>query len=94
MADVSGGGVYGMWRGDVNFDNLVKYNGGSNDRNEILNKVGVTTPGAPVLSTYAQEDVNMDSDVWYNGGGNDRNEVLNVVGVSSPGEIYRSHCPH
>jgi len=86
-------GVFGLWEGDASGDGTVSYNGGSNDRIAVLNKVGASTPGNAVTSTYAIEDVNMNGDVNYNGGSNDRISILNSVGASTPGNTNSQHIP-
>ncbi|MDX1410071.1 MAG: hypothetical protein R3330_18100, partial [Saprospiraceae bacterium] len=89
MTDI-GGGVYAMWAGDVNQDGDVKYNGGANDKNEILGIVGLGTPNN-IEFLYSPGDVNMDGDVKYNGGANDKNVILGVVGLSTPNNIVSEH---
>jgi hypothetical protein len=80
-------GVYAMYKGDVNGDHLVKYNGSNNDRVAILNAVGVTTPNNILNNVYHPADVNMDGQVKYNGANNDRNAVLSTVGLLTPSNI-------
>lgn len=86
-------GVFGLWNGDANGDGTISYNGASNDRITVLNKVGASTPGNTIANTYTDEDVNMDSDVNYNGAGNDRINILNVIGAITPGVVYTEHIP-
>ncbi len=86
-------GVFGLWSGDASGDGTVSYNGGSNDRIAVLNKVGASTPGNSVTDAYNVEDVNMNGDVNYNGGSNDRISILNSVGASTPGNTNSQHIP-
>jgi hypothetical protein len=79
-------GMFAMIQGDVNGDNLVKYNGSNNDKNAILIHVGIQTPNN-ILSGYNRYDVNMDGLVKYNGSNNDKNAILNVVGLTTPNNI-------
>ncbi len=79
-------GVWAMWSGNPNGDDMVKYNGSSSDRVKILIKVGFSTPNN-IVSGYFDEDVNMDGDVKYNGSSNDRVKVLLNVGFSTPNNI-------
>jgi hypothetical protein len=79
-------GVYAMMCGDVNGDNLIKFNGSDNDKNAILSAVGTLTPNA-VLMGYNRYDVNMDGVVKFNGSDNDKNAVLGIVGVLTPNNI-------
>ncbi len=87
-----GSGNWGMWMGNANGNNNVKYNGGSNDKVKILVKVGFSTPNNTV-SGYLDEDINMDGDVKYNGAGNDKVKVLLVVGFSTPNNIRTEQLP-
>jgi hypothetical protein len=81
-------GVFAMTRGDVNGDNLIKYNGSNNDKNAILMAVGITTPNN-VLEGYNRFDVNMDGLVKYNGSNNDKNAILSVVGLLTPNNVIQ-----
>ncbi len=86
-------GIFALWDGDSNGDGQISYNGVSNDRIAILNKVGATTPDNTVADTYSQEDVNFDGDVNYNGTDNDRNTIINNVGATTPGNTITQHLP-
>ncbi|MDX1406907.1 MAG: HYR domain-containing protein, partial [Saprospiraceae bacterium] len=79
-------GMYAMYMGDVNGDQQVSYNGGNNDKNEVLAAVGLLTPNN-ILSGYYFEDVNMDGQVRYNNANNDKNAILSVVGLLTPNNI-------
>ncbi len=80
-------GVFAMYAGDVNADQLVKYNGANNDKNAILSAVGMLTPNNILSNVYHVADVNMDGLVKYNGANNDKNAVLNTVGLLTPNHI-------
>jgi hypothetical protein len=79
-------GMWAMIQGDVNGDHAVKYNGSNNDKNAILNYIGILTPNN-ILDGYNRYDVNMDGVVKYNGSNNDKNAVLSVVGLLTPNNI-------
>lgn len=81
-----GGGVWGMFGGDVNQSNTVSY--GTGDRLAILQKVGTSTPSA-LVNGYWIEDATMNGQVAYGTG--DRLFVLNVVGTSTPSRIVSAH---
>jgi len=80
-------GIYGLWAGNTYPKSAngfqLKYNGSQNDRAQILNVVGNTTP-LNVVTGYYLEDVNMNSQVKYSGSNNDRVIILNNVGASTP----------
>ena len=79
-------GIYVMYKGDVNQDNRVSYNGAGNDKNAILSVVGILTPNNNV-NIYSPADVNMNGKVSYNGANNDKNGVLDAVGLLTPNNI-------
>ena len=85
MADL-GGGVMGLWGGDVDWSNNVAYLQG--DRLAILNKVGTTTP-SNLVAGYNREDATMNGLVGYLQG--DRLLVLNVVGTTTPSKLVTAH---
>jgi len=85
-------GIFGMWPGNANMDDNVKYNGSSNDKNDILGEVGLFTPNN-VEEGYLNEDVNMDGFVKYNGSSNDKNTVLSSVGLFTPNNIIFEQIP-
>jgi len=86
-------GVFALWDGDANGDGEIKYNGTTNDKNEILSVVGLSTPNN-IVSSYSDSDANMDGEVKYNGTSNDKNEILGVVGLSTPNAIKTEHLPN
>ncbi len=77
------GSVRLLWAGNVVRDALIKYAGGSNDRDPILVRIGGSVPTATATG-YWSEDVNMDATVKYAGGANDRDPILVNVGGSVP----------
>jgi len=86
-------GVFALWDGDANGDGEIKYNGSSNDKNEVLGVVGLSTPNN-IVSSYSNADLNMDGEVKYNGSSNDKNQILSVVGLSTPNAIKSAHIPN
>ncbi len=80
--DVNGTAV--LWDGNARAtDGVVKYAGGSNDRDPILVAIGGAVPTATTTG-YLLEDVNMNGAVKYAGGGNDRDRILVNIGGSVP----------
>ncbi|MDX1409145.1 MAG: ASPIC/UnbV domain-containing protein, partial [Saprospiraceae bacterium] len=79
-------GVFAMRSGDANGDHRIRYNGSVNDKNAILDAVGLSTPNN-VPAGYFQCDVNLDGLVKYNGSINDKNQVLDQVGLGTPNQI-------
>ncbi|MBV6406155.1 MAG: hypothetical protein IT228_14455 [Flavobacteriales bacterium] len=81
-----------LWKGNARWDAVVKYAGGSNDRDVILTAVGGTVPTATVTG-YRSEDVNMDGTTKYAGGGNDRDLILQVIGGTVPTATKAQQLP-
>lgn len=87
------GSVMLLYCGDASANKNVKYNGASNDKDAVLNAVGVATPNN-VLIGYRTEDVNLDSKVKYNNTESDRATILNSVGANTPNLILFQHTPN
>lgn len=91
-------GVWGLIAGNTNLKRnglnfQIKYNGSQNDRVEILNLVGPTTP-LNTVNGYYLEDVNLNGQVKYNGSQNDRVIILNNVGATTPLNIVTQEPPN
>ncbi|HMW95802.1 MAG TPA: hypothetical protein PL010_04750 [Flavobacteriales bacterium] len=86
------GTVRALWAGDVNTDGIIKYTGGSNDRDPILVTVGSTAPNNTVTA-YSTRDVNLNGQVKYTGGSNDRDPVLVNVGSTTPNNTRVRQLP-
>jgi hypothetical protein len=82
-----------LFVGDANANKSVKYNGYSNDKDQVLNTVGLASPNN-IVTGYRLEDVNMDSKVKYNSTDNDRTVILNSVGAGTPNTILFQHTPN
>ena len=78
--------------GDVVPDGVLRYTGGSNDRDPILARVGGVTPTATLVG-YFPEDVNLDGVVSYTGGNNDRDIILTNVGGVVPTSTRADFIP-
>lgn len=81
-----------LWCGDANFDGALRYTGGGNDRDPILQQVGGAIPTHPV-NGYLGTDVNMDGTVRYTGQGNDRDPILLNIGGAVPTNQRASQLP-
>ena len=82
-----------LWDGNARAtDGVIKYAGGSNDRDPILVAIGGAVPTATVTG-YLQEDVNMNGAVKYAGGGNDRDRILVNIGGSVPTSSRTEQLP-
>ena len=80
------GNKHQMWAGNGRIDYQLKYNGSVNDRNAILNIIGINTP-SNIVSGYLLADYNMDGQVKYNGSANDRNVLLGNIGIGAPSNV-------
>ncbi|MCC7501551.1 MAG: hypothetical protein IT229_03415 [Flavobacteriales bacterium] len=81
-----------LWTGNVLQDDQVKYTGGNNDRDPILQRIGGVSPTA-TLPGYWPEDVTLDGVVKYTGAGNDRDRVLLTIGGSVPTNTRSEQLP-
>ena len=87
------GSVRAMWSGDANTNKNVKYNGLSNDKEVVMNAVGLLNLNN-IVNGYRIEDINLDSKVKYNGTDNDRALLLNNVGVGTSNNVLSQHTPN
>jgi hypothetical protein len=85
--------VYALWAGDANNNKNVKYNGLSNDKEVVMNAVGLLNLNN-IVNGYRIEDINLDSKVKYNGTDNDRALLLNNVGVGTSNNVLSQHTPN
>lgn len=88
------GSVWALWAGDANHSKSVKYNGLLNDKQEILNAIGSSTPNNTLFSVYRSEDLNMDAEIKYNNSNNDRNVISNTVGSTTLNNIVNQQTPN
>jgi hypothetical protein len=79
MATLSPTAFFGMWGGDATGNKIVRYSGGGNDQNQLLNVTLGGNTGGAINGTYNRSDLNMNGRVSYSGGANDQNILLNVV---------------
>ena len=97
---VVGSGRYAMIAGDVNANKQLKYNGSSNDRGLILNRI-LSVSGSSnlniIITGYYNEDITMDNQVKYNGSSNDRAVLFSnlgkLTGSSAVNVVYNSVLP-
>ncbi|MBK7382630.1 MAG: fibronectin type III domain-containing protein [Flavobacteriales bacterium] len=87
------GAVRTLWSGNVIPDAELKYTGGTNDRDPILQAIGGSAPTNVVLGNYAASDVNMDGRIKYVGQDNDRDPILTNVGGSIPTNTILEQLP-
>jgi hypothetical protein len=85
-------GVFCLWAGDVNSDNIVQYTGQGNDRDLVLYRVGGVVPTSTEVG-YLDEDLNMDGLVKYTGSFNDRDIILLSVGGVVPTNTREGGVP-
>lgn len=88
--DVNGTMV--LWAGDTNFDGVVSYTGGNNDRDPVLQSIGGVVPTNSSQS-YLGTDVNLNGIIQYTGENNDRDIVLQNVGGVVPTNTRPQQLP-
>lgn len=81
-----------LYPGNSNFDNVIKYTGSNNDRDNILVRIGGVVP-TNIVSGYFLEDINMDGLVKYTGTGNDRDIILVSIGGIIPTNFVLEQLP-
>jgi hypothetical protein len=86
------GSVMGLWSGNVQRDNTLKYVGEVNDRDPILFAIGGSIP-TNTASGYLPSDVNLDGVVKYVGDNNDRDPILFNLGGSIPTNTRLEQLP-
>lgn len=86
------GGRRCLWMGDATMNGQLKYTGGANDRDKILDRVGGSVPTSTV-DGYFPEDVNLDGTVKYSGISNDRDPVLVNIGGAVPTNTLGGFLP-
>jgi len=86
-----GSGVFGMWAGNVNFENnsIVNYTGLNNDALAILQALG-SNQGLNLTNTYSRADLNMSGNINYTGLNNDALFLLGILG-GNQGAVVRQH---
>ena len=85
MASLTGG-VFGMWGGNANSNNTVRYSGPANDENQLLNTCLAGNKGT-VTSGYLNCDINLNGVLRYSGPANDENFLLNTVLLGVKGTV-------
>ncbi len=90
MVDL-GSGTYGLWSGDINANNNVRYSGSANDNNVLLNTILGGNKSLILSSVYSLGDLNMNGNVRYSGSANDNNVLLNSVLSGNKSVIYNAH---
>ncbi len=86
------GSSWCLWDGDVNGDGLIKYTGGNNDRDLVLQDIGGIVP-TNTTGGYLDSDVNMDGVTKYTGSTNDRDIILSNIGGIIPTYVRSGSIP-
>jgi hypothetical protein len=86
------GSSWCLGEGDVNRDGSIKYTGGGNDRDLILQDIGGVVP-TNTTGGYLDSDVNMDGVTKYTGSTNDRDIILSNIGGIIPTNVRSGSVP-
>jgi WD40 repeat protein len=81
-----------LFAGDPSRDGILRYTGGSNDRDLVLARIGGVAPTA-TTSGYFVEDLNLDGVVRYTGANNDRDIILQNIGGVIPTSTRSDFIP-
>lgn len=87
------GSIAMLWPGNALLDDEVKYAGGANDRDRVLQAIGGVISTNTVSGQYRQEDLNLDGLVKYAGTANDRDLVLQTIGGAVPTAVRVEQVP-
>jgi hypothetical protein len=89
-----GGGVMGMWAGNVNGDNSIRHSGSPSDVSAVSNAVmshpgntGRSTTYAGFVNVYSMFDVNLDGKVHYDAAPSD-NAIIKTNVITHPGNVF------
>jgi hypothetical protein len=86
-------GVYGMYAGDLNSNNEIRYIGTGRDQLEIINVLG-TSNLASTENGYYRADANLNGIVRYIGATRDQEPIIAVLGSSNLGSTKTSNVPN
>lgn len=87
QAPLANGQVWGMYGGNANSNNNVKYSGPGNDQNTLLNGCLGGNKSLILSQLYNSCDLNLNGTVRYSGPLNDQNFLLNTVLEGSKAKI-------
>lgn len=88
-----GNGKLGLWGGDANGDNELKYSGPGRDPADVLGIIGGTDPTQTTVPGYYLEDVNLDGIAKYSGPDRDPQIILENIGGTDPTQTRKSALP-
>ncbi|HMN06939.1 MAG TPA: right-handed parallel beta-helix repeat-containing protein [Flavobacteriales bacterium] len=81
-----------LWAGSARGNGQVKYTGGMNDRDAILEVIGGQEPTSVVFG-YRNTDINMDGFTSYTGQNNDREVILQALGGANATVVRTESMP-
>lgn len=87
-------GKLGLWGGDANGDNEIKYSGANRDPQAVLIIIGSGDPTLQTTPGYYLEDTNLDGISKYSGADRDPQVILESVGGVDPTLIRVSSLPN
>jgi hypothetical protein len=73
-----GGSVFGLWGGDANSDNVIKFKGTDNDSDALLTALN-SNQAAILRNVYSKADLNLDGTVRYTGLNNDAGILVKAL---------------
>mgnify|MGYP001160618244 CR=1 FL=1 len=84
-------GRWGLWAGNANGDQLIRYTGPQNDENILVNTCLTGNISSVIQPVYSNCDFNMNGVVRYNGPQNDEVILLSRVLEGNNSAIYQEH---
>ncbi|MFK7925807.1 MAG: SdrD B-like domain-containing protein [Bacteroidia bacterium] len=86
-------GEFGLWGGDANGDNELKFSGINRDPQAILGIIGGADPTQQTAAGYYLEDTNLDGVSKYSGPNRDPQIILESIGGTDPTQTQKSNLP-
>lgn len=90
-AMVALGSKFGLWGGNGNSNNTVRYTGASNDNTYLLSTSLGSLQTKVLANVYDNGDYNMNGNVRYTGASNDNTFLLSTVLGGTAGKIITQH---
>ncbi|MEL6651942.1 MAG: SdrD B-like domain-containing protein [Bacteroidota bacterium] len=87
-------GLSGLWGGDANGDNELKFSGANRDPQNILMIIGGTDPTQQTTPGYYLEDTNLDGISKFSGPNRDPQIILENIGGNDPTQTRKSGLPN
>jgi len=86
-----GSSVFGMWGGNANGNNNIRWNGPANDQTYLLSTILSGNKATVLSNTYSDGDINFNKIVRWNGPANDQTYLLSTILSGNKAKIIKEH---